>query len=723
MAMTTATPATQFVRRVRLWALAWLTGSGALVFGQRVEVPRVAKAPVVDGVLNDPAWRQARVIDDFTQVSPKEGAAPSERTQARVMYTEEALCIGVRCFDREAAKILARDLRRDSTGVDDDRIRFVLDPYGRGTEGYVFSLTAGGAKRDGVIEPRSTQPRNEWDTIWRGRSTVDAEGWSAEIVIPFRSLALAGDGVDWGFNVERSIRRRQETLRWASPVRSKNLLALDAAGKLGGMRDVNMGLGLDLRPTAVARWSDGDRDGNHDEDFDIEPSFDAFYRVTPSLTSTFSYNTDFAEAEVDERRVNLTRFPLFFPEKRAFFLEDANRFNFGGILRSPLPFHSRTIGLSEDGERVPIRVGSKLTGKAGAWNLGFLGVALDETATLESDEVMVARVGRDVGAESSVGAIFTTGDPRGNGSATTRGLDFRLKNSRMIEGKSVELIGWGMQTENGGGDEEDHGYGLTFIYPNRPVYARLGVQRVGEELAPAMGFVRRPGIYEFTNFLSHRLYQNGWLDTIDLDLSVNIDTDLDLRALSEEYRGFVEFETVNGDELGFGARTDRELLLEDFEISEEVIVPAGEYAHTRPYVAFETSPHRRLSTDLVLSSGEYFDGTRTSLDADLAWRPGPLLRMQAGAGPVWMDLPGGEFETWVARTGVTLTPSPRLRFDSLAQFDTVSDELDLNARLRWVVQPGSDVFLVFNQGFLYADNSLSTLATEAVAKVAWTLRF
>ena len=699
----------------------------ALATEYQVAPPQVETEPVVDGALHDAVWQEAQVIEAFTQVSPNEGAAPTERTRVRVMFTPDALCVGIRCFDQDASKILARDMRRDSSGSDDDRIRIVLDPYGRGTEGYVFSLTAGGAKRDGIIETRSTSPRNEWDTIWFGRASVDAEGWSAEMVIPFRSVAFSSAGAPWGFNIERTIRRRQETVRWATPVRSKSLTALETAGEMKGIRGVKTGLGLDVRPTAVARWSDDD-DG-----FDLDPSFDAFYRVTPSLTATFTYNTDFAEAEVDERRVNLTRFPLFFTEKRSFFLEDATRFNFGGIHRSPLPFHSRRIGLSVDGERVPIRYGSKLTGKAGPWNIGLLGVALDDTESLEADEVFVTRMGRDVGAESSIGGIYTFGDPRRNASATTQGVDFRFKNSRLIEGKTLELIGWGMRTEterehedeadDGKEDDEGRGYGLTFVYPNRPVYARVGVQRVGEHLTPATGFVRRPGIYEFTNFASHRWYYGGWLDTIDLDVSADLDTDLDLKPLSEDYRVFVEFENVNGDAMGFGTTIERERLREDFEIFEDVVIPENEYRYARPFASLETSQHRPLNAAIECAFGDYFDGSRTSLEVELGWRPGSLIRLFAGSNSAWIDLPGGEFETLVARTGTTVTPAPHVRFDSTVQFDTVSDEVGLNARCRWIVQPGSDLFLVYNQGYRYEDHSLNTTSTEAVTKLGWTVRF
>ena len=678
--------------------------------------------PEIDGVLDDAAWKSAAQISDFTQVEPEQGLTPSEKTTLYLMRSRESLFVGVRCDDRDAAGIIARDKRRDSLGSGDDRVRFVLDPYGRGTDGYSFALTAGGAKAEGIVESRTTRTSYDWDAIWYGRTTVDENGWTAEFEIPFRSIAFKRDTTSWGFNIERTIRRHEEVVRWASPVRSKRLNDLEGAGQIEGIEDISTGLGLDVKPTAVARWSRG-ADG--EDTFDFEPSLDLFYRVTPSLTATLTWNTDFAETEVDERLINLTRFPLFFPEKRAFFLEDASNFNFGGIFRSPLAFHSRTIGLSSDGEQVPLNLGAKLTGKAGPWNLGLLGVGLDSLGDLEADRSYVARISHDVGRESRVGAIYTYGSPRSNLDAQTAGLDFHLKTSQLKNGDTMELRGWGMATQNEGIDD-GYGYGLRFIYPNDPLYASISVQRVGEELRPAMGFVRRPGIYEIQNAFQYTFYpENSPLKEIDLELEFDFDTDLDLNSLSEEYEiPTLDIEFDSGDEVKLGVEYNREKFLEDFEIFEDVTVPEGDYQFTRFVAGVESAASRPVRAELTTRFGDYLDGTRTSLESDLRWRPNPLLTLTAGGSANWIDIPDGEFETLIASGGLRLTPSPNLDFNTIVQYDTVSDEIGLNARLRWIVAPGNDIFLVFNQGYrLEDDRSLERLESEAVAKVGWTLRF
>ena len=704
-------------------ALVFLGGlSSELGARPSIGLAQTEEAPVIDGILDDPAWRNAASFSDFTQVEPEEGDEPSEETTVFLTQTTGSLYIGVRCFDREPEKIIAKDMRRDSFGSGDDRVQFVLDPYGRGTDGYYFVLTAAGGKGEGIIEPRSRRIALNWDTIWRGRTTVDEQGWVAEIEIPFRSIAFERDNTSWGFNIERSIRRHEERLRWASPIRKKRIGNLESAGEITGIEEISTGLGLDVKPTGLGRWTRGE-DGV--SEFDFEPSLDLFYRVTPSLTATFTWNTDFAETEVDERQVNLTRFPLFFPEKRAFFLEDASRFNFGGIFRSPLPFHSRTIGLSSGGERVPINLGGKLTGKSGPWNIGLMGVGLDGLGELESDRAYVARVSRDLLDESRVGAIYTRGDPRGNLDAETYGLDFHLKNSELADDHTIELRGWTMATRNEGRDD-DFGYGLRAIYPNRPFSGSLSIQRVGEDLRPAMGFVRRQGIHELFGDAGYTWYpEDSRISSIELEADVQIDTDLDFNFLSEEYDiPQIEIEFDSGGEIGGGMEHNREKFLSDFEIFDGVTVAEGDYRYTRFYANVETAKRRALQAELNGAFGDYLDGTRTAMRTELRWRPSPLITLSAGGSMNWIDISGGEFETLIASGGLRLTPSPRFDFNTLVQYDTVSEEIGLNARLRWIVDPGNDIFLVFNQGYRLEDGrSLQRLESEAVAKVGWTFRF
>ena len=687
-----------------------------------VAVQQFDGKPVIDGVLNEEEWALAKKIRNFGQVEPREGKEASERTEVLVMRTDEALYLGVRCFDRTPAGVLARDRRRDSTGSGDDRLRIVIDPFARGTEGYFFGIAAGGSRGDGIVRA-GNRPEMEWDCIWDARTRVTAEGWVAEVELPFRSIAFEPNQESWGFNVERVIRRKEEKLRWASPTRKKSLYALEGAGRITGMRDLKTGLGLDVRPAMVARWREETGGSNS---FEIEPSIDAFFRVTPSLTTTLSWQTDFADTEVDKRVVNTTRFPLFFPEKRAFFIEDARYFRFGGIRKSPLPFHSRTIGLSENGERVPIEMGGKLTGKVGKWNLGLLGVGLEGKGVLEADEVFAGRVTYDLFGESQVGAIVTDGDPRGNGSARTYGLDFHLKDSSYLgrEEKTGELMGWLMQTDSDGVD--DYGWGLTAIYPNNPLYMRVGLQRVGEELDPAMGFVRRPGIYEGTSFFSYEFEPDGgdW-NEIDFDFSAGFDADLEWQVLSEEFEFDVTFERKGGGKYNLGIVHERERFLEDFEISDEVIIPVDDYRHTRVFGGFRTPSSWRWGSAFKVSAGEYLGGQRQGVDLEMFWKPNPQWAARVSASNDWHQLPGGDFETFVVNGAVQWTPTTELLLTTDLQYDNLSEKIGINGRLRWTVKPGSNVYFVVNQSLTKVgpERRYESSGREAVAKVGWTWRF
>ena len=685
-----------------------------------VNVPRLNEAPKIDGVLDEDVWKRAGSFSNFTQVEPESFGRPSQETEVKVFSTTKALYIGVLCFDNEPDKILAKERRRDNAGRGDDRVRLAIDTFGRGINGYYFGVAGGGGKSDGVVRGGG-RPDLTWDTIWDCDTSLDSKGWYVEFEIPFRSLAFDRNKSTWNFNVEREIRRNHEKVRWASPTRLRSMWTLQGLGKLKGLTDLNTGLGLDVRPTLLGRFTDKE---DEDSIFDLEPSLDAFYRLTPSLTATMTWKTDFAETDVDERQVNTTRFPLFFPEKRAFFLEDADKFAFGGIYRSPLPFHSRTIGLDSKGNRVPISLGSKITGKEGKWNIGLLGVGLEETKELQSDDIYVSRVSYDLFDESYVGGIFTYGDPRSDEDAETYGIDFELKNSSIMEEKTGIIRGWAMGTNTEKGD--DLGWGLTAMYPNKPLYARLSVQKIGEDLDPAAGFIRRPGIYEWWSFLGYEIYPDlDWINEIDFDFKTNIDTDLDSNALSEEVELESDIELNSGDFISFGLKRERELFQEEFEIFDNVIIPEGDYSYWRAHAGIMTAQSRGIyfSGNTGLGANDYLDGTRYGIDGNIGWQPSPSYSMEIGAEMDWFDLKNGEFETIILNGAVRYTPTKKLALTTRVQFDTVSNDLGINSRIRWMVNPQSDVYLVLNQGFRRFDDRFDRTMTEGVVKAGWTFRF
>jgi len=343
--------------------LVWGLGT-AVIFAKdvpRLQIHSVITPPIIDGKLDDECWKKIQPAANFTQRNPDEGKPASEKTEVRVCFDKKNLYIAFRNLDSQIENINRFVMQRDARVGSDDYVFILLDPFRRGKEGFYFRINANGALGEGKVDPRSRIPRMEWDALWDGASHIDAEGWTAEMVIPFRSLSFDPNQLNWGINFGRFIPRRQEQSRWTAASRNRGFFKLEDAGVLVGLQEMDRGIGIDVKPYLTNRWKENDRAGKGvSEGYSFEPGGDIFYQITPNLTATLTINTDFAEAEVDERRVNLTRFPLFFPEQRDFFLEGAEHFEFGGQRKSPLAFHSRTIGLSANGEKVDIHAGAKM---------------------------------------------------------------------------------------------------------------------------------------------------------------------------------------------------------------------------------------------------------------------------------------------------------------------------------------------------------------------------
>ena len=322
----------------------------------RVQMVKTEQPPVIDGHLTEAAWGRAAVVTDLTQVYPNEGTPPSARTEVRLLFDADYVYIGVRAFDSEPEQIIAKERQRDIAMDGDDRVAVALDPFHDRRRGYYFEVNPLGNRRDGLITPHvdlengGLQTQFEWDGIWYAEAAIDAQGWTAELAIPMKTLSFDLDQTTWGFNVERVIPRKNETIRWTAATRTKQVVAMGDAGQLEGLTGLRQGLGVDLVPYAKLTGTRGNPGGN--DAFLFKPGGDLYYKVTPSVTAALTINTDFAEKEVDDRKVNLTRFPLFFPEKRRFFLQDGNYFKFGAAEQTPLPFFSRRMGLGAD--RLPI---------------------------------------------------------------------------------------------------------------------------------------------------------------------------------------------------------------------------------------------------------------------------------------------------------------------------------------------------------------------------------
>jgi hypothetical protein len=682
-----------------------------------VEIVRTSTPPVIDGKLGDSPWQNAGVIREFVQVEPLEGASPSERTEVRFLYDADNLYVFVRCFDAEPTKILGKQMQRDGDMDSDDVIEIAIDTFLDRRNGYQFMTSPAGARNDGLIEPGG-EVRTDWDGIWYVGTTVDSEGWSAEFRIPFKTLSFASGNDTWGINVERTIRRKQEQVRWASPRPNVSVTDLGEAGDLVGLAGMRQGHGLTLKPFGAVKL-DFD-DGR----YSMQPGLDLFYQVTPSTTAALTINTDFAEAEVDERRVNLTRFPLFFPEKRDFFLQDAGIFAFGGIDQSPLPFHSRRIGLA-GGRQKDILAGVKLTGRQDRLSFGVLDVQMKDDEELGSKNLSVARATLNVLEESTVGIIGTHGDPASTNDNTLAGVDFNFRTARLFGDQVLTANAWVMGTHSS--DESagsDAAFGGRLDYPNDKWAMEYSAMQIGSGFEPGLGFVRSTGVREYAAFQRYRHRWQSEIRRMDVQVEGEFQTDLNNQMQNlDATLPQIEFETAAGDEFGAGFAYEMDNPDEDFDITDDIIIPSGDYGWGRGFVFLNTTEARPIELSIEYSNGAFYDGNRQDYELGIDWRPSQFFSGGIELEINDIHLPQGDFIVRIMRLRADVVFSPKLSWNNILQYDSESKLAGLNSRIRWEFDPGQEVFIVLNQGFRNEDGSYRSTTSELTFKVGLTFRY
>lgn len=677
------------------------------------------KPPVIDGVLTDGVWSSAEPLSDFYQIVPVVGE-PSERTEVRVLFDRTHIYFGFRFFDSSPAELISTSRERDASLEVDDRIEFVIDTFRDRRNAYFFQINPAGSKGDALVTDNGSDFNKPWDGIWEGKTSVDAEGWSAEIAIPFKTLSF-DEGLDtWGFNAMRYIGRRNEKNRWATSDRDTHIFTIAQAGDLTGLEGMQQGTGLDVIPFYTSNWS-RDRTGGEDSDLVGEPGVDAFYKITPNLTLSMTVNTDFAETEVDERQINLTRFPLFFPERRDFFLQDAGVFAFAG--GQALPFFSRTIGLA-NGDVVPLAGGVKLTGRAGDYNIGVLDVITRDSGTQDGENLFVARVSRNIGEQSSVGAIVTHGNPRAQVDNAVYGIDAAYRSNTFGGNRNIEGKVWALVSDTEGVSSDDAAFGASLRSPNDRWTWSTQFREIQENFNPALGFVSRKDIrqYDAGVTFTPRVDEHVRQLEFSVDASVTTDTDDVLETWWTEVQP-LGIQWDSGDVVRVEYNHTHDELRQDFQIAKGVAIPGGAYDYDTLRVEFESSENRPLFTEITLANGSFFDGDRTSYNASVGYRISPFFTSSIEYGQNDIDLEGGSFSTQLSRLRTLLSFSADLSWNTFVQWDNVSETVGINSRIRWLPTPGQEVFLVFNETLDENRDSVIPLYQQVAFKIAYTIRF
>ncbi len=693
-----------------------------------------------DGKVNETFWNRIEPATSFIQQEPSEGAEATERTEVRIAYDENYLYLGVILYDSDPSGIKASQRRRDARIVADERFTWIFDTFNDQRTAYFLEVNPNGLRTDGLISTGQGNDINlSWDGIWDARTVTGDFGWSVEIRIPFRTFNFDAGSDRWGANFMRVIRRKSETVLWSGHRRNQGIARPQNAGVLTGLKGMSQGIGLEVVPYGILEGNEEQLDSGRSTGSHIDGGIDVNYSITPSLKASLTFNTDFAETEVDQRRVNLTRFPLFFPEQRDFFLEGANIYEFAP--RSNVnPFFSRRIGLRE-GEPIPITYGARLLGNTGDYNLALLHVRTGEMGDINPENHSVARIKRNIGAESTIGVIYTrrSGSESEELSAVlqdrhTFGTDLELGTSHFMGDKNLQFQAFfvfhnsPLATDAATDIWDRSSRGFRVNFPNEPWSGQMSYREFGREFDPALGFTSRNAFRRLQPSIdfSPQFTGSDLIQQIEWGIRFEHLTDLDFNLLTQDI-GFTLFdiELMSNDQLSFGISRNFERLQQPFDIRRDgsIIIPVDEYVNWEAEARLRTASYRKISLELDFETGGFWSGTQTEYGAELTLRPFPGIDLNPEYVRTNIDLAEGNFSTDLFRFEANVDFTTSLFLTTNIQFDNLSKLMAMNNRLRWIITPGSDLFLVYNHNWLEEETRFRTMQRSGAVKVSFTHRF
>jgi hypothetical protein len=668
---------------------------------KRATAVRTTQPIVLDGSLDEEAWKQAPVAEGFYQQFPDEFAAASEKTEVRFLYDSDTLYIGAMLYDSEPGRLIIDSLRRDFSNFQTDSFLVVFDTFLDKRSGYSFVTNAAGALRDVQASDNGRRNDANWDGAWSVRSKVLENGWSTEIAVPFKTLRFpAGAEQEWGMQIQRIIRRKNEFTTWAPVPRQFSHYAVSYAGTLTGISDVRSGSDLRVTPFATGQFTNrrpGDRGWGRDGDGGV----DVKWGLGSSLLLDASYRTDFSQVEADEQQINLTRFSLFFPEKRQFFLESPASFQVGlasveSERRDLLPFFSRRIGLSASGQPIPVVGGLRLTGRAGAQNIGLLSMRTESFEQEPGAQFTAARVSRELVQGASVGAFYFGREAVGtNGFNRVGGLDLRLTPKPAIE---IEAFAMRSATNGSAGDFA----GRTGIRVDTNAHrARLGLIHVGSDYRNDLGFITRRGVA--TTFGSYkRVLRPSDTRALIREQTVGVEAE---QTLNDDYSdvltqvGAVTYGLQLRDGAVVNAQLNgtREHLDRLFTVGSSLSIEPGDYAFESAFIEYRSNQSARISGNVSLEAGEYWNGTQRLATAGVRIRLNEKIAASTSLTRNTIELPLGSFTGDLARLRLDWSFSPRMFLNAFVQYTGEADAWLSNIRFNLVHRPLSDIYVVWNE--------------------------
>jgi hypothetical protein len=683
----------------------------------------------LDGRLDEPAWQSADSIVNLVTIEPEEGGAPAGQTVVKVLANSGELVIGVLARDPNPAGIVAYSKARDAELEFEDHVVIVLDAFQDGRSGYVFAVNPNGARFDGLVIAQGEDVNSDWDAVWEARTSRDGRGWSAEIRIPIRSLSFKKGLNGWGFNVQRRVQRLLETSRWSGASRDYEIYQTNHAGLLTNLPPFDFGLGLSIRPATVGSASRPAPDESREYEGDF--SLDVTKKIGSNLLASATVNTDFGETEVDARQTNLTRFDVFFPEKRPFFLDGADIFEFGLGLDEDLlmPLFTRRIGVSgeeEDLQQIPITFGGKVNGRIGNTNVGALAVRTGAVDSLLGEATMGAvRIKQNVLEESSVGMIATFGDQLGNAESWMAGADFTYRTSNFGDEKNLLVGVWGLANNRADLQGDKVAYGARIEYPNDLWDLSAAYTRIGDAFQPSLGFVPRTGRILTVGGDFKPRPEWPLVRQMVYELSFFLVTSLDNQW--ESYRWTIkpiDWRTESGDRIGFSILPEGEQLTDSFDIADGILIPPGAYRWTQNRFEAALAEKRMISGLIAYTYGDFYQGTLNTFELKLVVKPSSSFAFELSTERNTVRMPQGNFKTELFAGRIEYKYSPDFQISSFLQYDNESRNFGTNTRLRWTFNPLGDVFVVFNHNMLRHDNNrLAFESNQLLVKVQYALRF
>jgi hypothetical protein len=677
---------------------------------------RASQPPKIDGALDDVVWQTATPLTDFIQTEPLEGQPASEKTEVRILYDDRFVYIGVICYDTEPSQIIVTDSRRDSSLIDMDSFQMVFDTYHDRQNGFIFGTNPAGTQYDAQIRDEGenqsgglpvlgrTQTGSggginvNWDATWEVKAQITEIGWTAEFSIPLRSLRYGPPPQVWSANFMRNIQRKREKAYWSPIARQYTLNRLSSAGDLSGL-ELKTPRNFKVTPYAISTASKNFVAGagaNTNGDWGL----DAKVGLTPSTNLDLTYNTDFAQVEVDEQQINLTRFNLVFPEKRPFFLENAGLFSVGKSGELDL-FFSRRIGIDATSALVPIRGGARVTGKTAGVNIGLLNMQTDDVGSTPANNFTALRVSRDLPNRTSVGAIFTgraaTGHLAGERNWNrTWGADAKLGVR-----EEFTFTGFAARTETPGRSGREYAYNGSAEYRDRVTRMYLEYGQTGEGFNPEVGFLRREGGYQrlatgvFETVRTAGVRRAGFRELaphVAYTRYSNLGGGLQSATL--HFDNHLDWE--NGNYISPAVNIDWEGLDVPFEVYPGVIVPPGIYRS--PHTAFRTHTDRRkwISADYDWDYGGFLSGHQNSVSPAVTLRKGGTVNVSLRWTRNDIDLPQGAFVTNLGSLRATYNFSTMVYAQALVQYNDRTDRWSTNLRFSWLNKAGTGLYLVYN---------------------------